>query len=161
MTDYDLIYCYGALTCISAYLERTEFLAMQALSKWMYERGVVRVQQRYKLAKDLHWFADPTNVKYKQTLFVYDPRKGTCSTVSNKKYDFYDRITIQVKDELFSIGCADLAVTKYYLEMHQAPTRRKKLAKVGGSRCCDVACTFRDRYIFLTGGVDRCLNTSA
>ena len=49
MSDCSLIYSYGSMMEIAPFFKPIEVLKLQALNRWMYLKGVCRVQATYKL----------------------------------------------------------------------------------------------------------------
>lgn len=111
MSDYNVLYSFGALTTIAKYLSVIEFLQLQAVCKWVYNRGVCRVQVRFRLFPGIYWFVDPNR---RRTLVKYDHRLKTLDQIDGGHDDVFDKIwTLQVGKDLYTVSWEDFAVSRY------------------------------------------------
>ena len=64
---------YGTMNAVFSFIEATKVLQMQAVNKFMYHRGVERLQSKIKLRRPKLFFHDPLKHQGKHTIYVYDP----------------------------------------------------------------------------------------
>ena len=63
---------FGAMNNVFPFLEPKVVLSMQAVSKFMYHRGVERFQAKFFLKPSMLFFAYTATRKWARTLFVYN-----------------------------------------------------------------------------------------
>ena len=141
---------------LADYLQPIESLHLQAMNKWMYDRGVRRVQLKYTLARSVHWFTFPIGNRFKQMLIRYeDGRQGACQQITREEYEFQKRMSIQIKDNLYAIDPNNLAVTKYSKPFQGGLSEKTELAELGFNRSgCGLA-VYQNRMIYVTGGENK------
>ena len=106
MSDYNLIYSFGSMNEIASFFKPVEFLKLQALNRWMYQRGVCRTQVRFEMLFDnIAWFQDTMG---KFTLIYYNYRSGECRRSASNFEDFFEKYALQVRDSLYTISYRDL-----------------------------------------------------
>ena len=83
MPGYHILMSFGATDTIFGFLSQTEVLFFQALNRWMYEKGVARVQTKW----GGDWggerkvdFAILTNPRASSTVTCYCGSSATAST---------------------------------------------------------------------------------
>ena len=73
---HHLYISYGALNHIFSFLEPNDILSFQALSNFMYHRGVERQQRSIQLRTRMLYFHFSGVKQWRYSLFVYDSKLG-------------------------------------------------------------------------------------
>ena len=120
-----ILQSFGATYEICGFLEPLDILKLQQLSRWLYNRGIARVQTYWRLRKR-YYFTYGQSAGLKSTVFVYDAVTGEAKTIKKKKiFDFHNKQTIQVSSHLYSVAWQQLQVTRY---SGQSLAKKKELA---------------------------------
>ena len=69
---------FGAFTHLASLLEPVEFLQLQAVNRFLYDAGVSRVQMKWLLANNLHFFTPIESEAFHNKIFIYDRRLRKC-----------------------------------------------------------------------------------
>lgn len=113
MPGYHILMSYGATDTISGFLSPTEVLFLQALNRWMYEKGVSRVQQKWGGACKVD-FAILTNPRTSSKVTCYDGLSATaCAVMKLQDEDFKGHKVVQVMEDIYTISEQNLSVTRY------------------------------------------------
>ena len=102
---------FGAMTELFNFMDQKETLRFQSVNRWMYERGVSRVQTKWQGLKRHVYMAHPHD---NNKLVEYDACTGGVTEWADSQFDFSDRLVVQVdQDTLYTFKKRDLTTTKY------------------------------------------------
>lgn len=104
---------FGFTTTTFSYLSVVEVVQLQILNRWMYQRGIARVQTSLKLPITHFYFTAATESRSKSTLYHFDRLAGTCERLVNEDFDFGLCVTVQVRLSLYCFARDASKLTKY------------------------------------------------
>ena len=111
----DILRSYGATTTIFSFMKSFNVLEFQRINKWMYQKGVSRVQKNWKFVSTQHMFylTYGDSLRFSKTLVRYESLSGEIETLSDPVFDFYMHRTVKVKSHLYTVDLRDLSVCRY------------------------------------------------
>ena len=99
------------MTELFNFMDQKETLRFQSVNRWMYNRGVSRVQTKWQGLKRHVYMAHPHD---NNKLVEYDACTGAVTEWADSLFDFSDRLVVQVdQDTLYTFKKSDLSTTKY------------------------------------------------
>ena len=85
-------------------------LYLQQLNKWMYTRGISRVQAKFQLMRRWHYFLICDGIR--NFIYVFDAVTGVIFKRRLRNHHGESK-AIQIKDDLYEISNDSLKVTMY------------------------------------------------
>ena len=147
---------FGATDTIFQFLEQHAVLNMQLLNRWMYAKGISRVQRKWRGAWKVG-VAILTTARINSFVTRYDGLLGDAELCRGlgSSVDFRNCQVVQVKSDLYTVNERNLSITRYanFTDDDSRHCSIKKLASHDVRRDACSATSHRDWAIYVTGGV--------
>ena len=149
---FPLLKSYGAMTEVMRFLSPIEVICLQLANRWMYSRGVGRVQTRITLANNMPIFFFTARLLSPVRVFQYEPKSRRCSSWEDQSLGMSPFcVPLQVGDGVvFVYNCMFKTWHSLTYTGGTGFKRRLMAAPAHRHRNAALVCV-RERAIYMTG----------
>ena len=160
---YGLLHSFGATYTILSYFEALQVCKLQRLNRWMYKRGVSRVQMKIKLPIRFFCFSNSWAENFASTIFVkYMSGMKRSQRKKSTSLNLYRSTTQQIMNTLYQFSWGPpikvFLITGYTqrdnLQIRQLQTLERDIIDFA-------VAAHSNKLIFLSGGFNKSSNASA